>query len=132
MSTDFLTIEEKQLMVDDFHDMINDDQVGISITYKTFVSKGVFDPITGKVVPVFTDTVIQAIRMPITEKEVSDSGGRYQAGDLRYLIRTVDVPAPKKDDRLVDGVATRYVIESSTDTLRVFHSVIVRNLSGGV
>lgn len=129
MATDFITVNEKTLITDDFTDLVGDDSVGVSITYRPFSSKGAFSPSTGKVVETYAaDQTINAFRVPVTEREIENSGGKYQAGDWRYLIKVADVATPKKDDRVIDGSITRYVIGFTSDSLRIFHSIVVRNL----
>lgn len=130
MATDFLTAEEKTLIVADFGDLINDPEVGVDITYEVFVSKGAFNPSTGQVTLTFTSFPLRAFRSALRDREIAESGGLYQSGDVRYLIRRSDVVAPKKDDRIIDGIKTRYVIEVGTDVSDTFHAVVGRNLSG--
>lgn len=129
MPTDFVTANEKTLMSDDFTDLIGDASVGVSVTYQPFSSKGSFSPSTGEVTETFgADQTINAFRVPVSDREIEASGGKYQAGDWRYLIRVTDVATPKKDDRIVDGSITRYVVTWATDPLRIFHSLVVRNI----
>lgn len=129
MATDFLTANEKTLITADFKDFIGDASIGISITYRPFSSKGAFAPSTGKVAETYsTDQTINAFRAPISDREIEASGGKYQAGDWRYMIRVADVATPKKDDRIIDGTITRYVVSFTTDPLRIYHSLIVRNI----
>ena len=130
MSTDFLTVEEKQLIADDFTDMADDEQMGVEITYRKFISKGALDPITRTIAETYTDVTINALRFPLLESEMLKSGGRYQEGDVQYLIKATDVPTPTKDDRIVDGTATRYVFQSDVDILSTFVSIIARKISG--
>lgn len=129
MATDFLTANEKTLFTNDFKDIIGDASIGISITYRPFSSKGAFAPSTGKVAETYsTDQTINSFRAPVSDKEIESSGGKYQAGDWRYMIRVADVAIPKKDDRIVDGTITRYVVSWTSDPLRIYHSLIVRNI----
>lgn len=129
MATDFLTTREKTLITDDFNDLISDASVGVSITYRPFSSKAAFAPSTGKVAETYsTDQTINTFRTPISEQEIADSAGKYQVGDWRYLIRVADVATPKKDDRIIDGSITRYLISFGTDSLRIYHSIVARNL----
>lgn len=129
MPTDFLTANEKTLFTNDFKDLIGDASIGISVTYRPFSSKGTFSPSTGKVVETYAaDQTINSFRAPLSEREIETSGGKYQAGDWRYLIRVADVATPKKDDRIIDSTIVRYVIGFSSDPLRIMHSIVVRNL----
>lgn len=129
MATDFLTTKEKTLITDDFNDLINDASVGVSITYRPFSSKAAFSPSTGRVIETYSaDQTINAFRTPVSEREVELSNGKYQVGDWRYLIRVTDVATPKKDDRIIDGSITRYLISFGTDPLRTYHSIAARNL----
>lgn len=128
MALDFLTAREKDLITEDFSNLVANTQLKVSITYKTFSSKAAFAPTTGKVTETYTNSIINAFRMPLSDREVQDSAGRYQVGDYRYFIRVSDVATVKKDDRLVDASITRYVISFFTDPVKVFHTLVARNL----
>lgn len=129
MATDFLTAKEKTLITDDFNDLISDASIGVSITYRPFSSKAAFSPSTGRVVETFaSDQTVNAFREPLSDHEIEVSNGKYQVGDWRYMIRVTDVATPKKDDRVIDGSTTRYVVNWGTDPLRVFHALVVRNI----
>ena len=130
MATDFLTVEEKALIVADFGDLIDDTEVGVTVTYQVFVSKGAFDPATGQIALTFTSSSLRTFRSALRDREVQESGGLYQSGDVRYLIKRSDITSPKKDDRIVDGAITRYVIEAGTDVSDTFHAIVCRNLGG--
>lgn len=127
---DFLTAREKTLITEDFGDLTNDTQTGISVTYKSFTSKAAFNPQSGSIVSTYASSTIQAFRSPLTDKEVFESGGRYQLGDIRYLVAVSDISNPKKDDEITDSGKLRLVYEHSTDPLSIFHSIIARNLKG--
>ena len=129
MPTDFLTANEKTLFTNDFKDFIGDASIGISITYRPFSSKGDFAPSTGKVVETYsTDQTINSFRAPVSDKEIENSGGKYQAGDWRYMIRVADVATPKKDDKIIDSGVTRYIMGFTHDPLRIFWALMARNL----
>lgn len=128
MATDFLTANEKAMITNDVSDLTSDTQISVAVTYQAFTSRGAFDPTTGQVVETYTESSIRAIRVPIGAREVAASNGMFQVGDYRYFIRSADVATPKKDDRIVDGSDTRYVVSFSTDPLGVFHAVVARSL----
>lgn len=128
MATDFLTGIEKTLMTDDFADFVGDGQIRVSITYKAFSSKGTFSPSGGSVAITYSDSTVNAIRIPISDREIELSNGKYQVGDYRYMIKVSDIATPKKDDRIVDGSITRFLVSWTTDLLRIFHSIVTRNL----
>lgn len=129
MATDFLTTKEKTLFTDDFNDLISDASVGVSITYRPFSSKAAFAPSSGRVAETYsTDQTINAFRVPVSDREVELSNGKYQVGDWRYMIRVVDVSTVKKDDRLIDSGITRYIVNFNHDSLRIYHSIVARNL----
>ncbi len=126
---DYVTAEEKQMMTDDFADLVGDEECQASITYKVFSSRGTYSPTTGLVTETYSPNLsINSFRFTLTEQEIHDSGGAYQRGDHRYMIQTADVAAPKKDDRIVDGSVTRYPFEWSTDPLNIFHVIVARKL----
>lgn len=127
---DFLTTEEKALMVSDFSDIITDPSIGGTINYKRYANRKDFDVTTGELETGFTNNWIYAIRAPVSEKQLQLSNGQYQTGDIRYMIKYTDITAPSKDDRIVDEGKTMYAIDILTDPLRIFHSVICRNVRG--
>ena len=128
MALDFLTAEEKQMMTDDASDMIDDEQLQTVVTYKTFVSRGTFSATTGQVSETYTNSTVNTVRFPLAEAEIRNSGGAYQKGDYRYVLKTADVATPKKDDRILEGSVTRYPFDWSTDPLNIFHTIIARKL----
>lgn len=128
MATDFVTAEELTLITNDFADLVADTQVRTAITYKVFVSKGTFDPATGKETETFTSLSINSFKYSINEEEINASGGKYQLGDYRYMIQVSDITTPKKDDQIVDGSATKYIVTYGTDILGVFHAIVARDI----
>ena len=127
---DFLTTAERSLMQSDFSDMVTDPSVGGTIQYWRCTALSAFDPTSGSVSATFEKTWISMLRAPISEKQLQLSDGKYQTGDIRYMIRYSDITQPGKDDRIVDESKTMYAIDILTDPLRIFHSVIARNVRG--
>ena len=117
-------------MVSDFADIVSDPSIRGTINYRKYASRGTFLPSAGSIVTNFQDNWINTIRAPVSEKQVQLSGGAYQTGDIRYMIQYADINAPTKDDRIVDEGKTMYAIDLLTDPLRIFHSVISRNVRG--
>lgn len=130
MALDFLSADELQLMKDDFSDLINDGQVGVAITYKTYTGKSAFSKSTRVVTPTFTSSTVRAFRFPMDNMEIANSNGHYQSGDYKYMIKASDISNPKKDDRIVDNGVERYVHDSSEDSVGIFYSVVARSLNG--
>jgi hypothetical protein len=128
VALDFLTAVEKTLITDDIADLVADAQVRVSITYKAFSSKGAFAPSTGKVAETYSDSSINAVRFPISEREVERAAGKYQVGDYRYMIKQADIATPTKNDRIVDGSNTRFLVSWISDPLGIFNSIVARNL----
>lgn len=128
MATDFLTAAEKAQMQQDLLDLVRDPQVGGTVRYDSFVSRGAFSPTTGQVSETYAGTWVDMMKFELMEKEFDLSGGQFQAGDTRYMIPVAQVGIVKKDDRIFDG-AIRYVVRSATDAAKLYHAVIVRNLA---
>ena len=128
MALDFITAEEKQMMTDDFADIVADEQLQTEITYKVFTSRGTFSATTGQVSETYTNSTLDSVKFSLTEAEIRNSGGAYQKGDYRYMIKTADIATTKKDDRIVDGSTTRYPFDWSTDPLNIFHTIVARKL----
>ena len=125
---DFLTTDELDLIQSDLMDLVTDPQTGGSVIYQSFVSRGTFDPNTRRITENFAGTWVNIYNRPISEDEVSNAGGRYQLGDYIYYVPVELITLPKKDDRLVDGGQTRYVVGFSTDSIETYHSLVCRNL----
>lgn len=115
-------------MQQDLLDLTQDPQIGGTIRYDSFVSRGAFSPTTGQVSETYAGTWVNMMRFDLMEPELELSGGRFQFGDSRYMIPVAQVGVVKKDDRIFDNVV-RYVVRSSTDAAQLFHAVIVRNLA---
>ena len=135
MALDFLSDDELSLIRSDFSDLVQDPQVGGTVLYNSFVSTGSFDPTSGQVSETYAGTWIHVFRQPFDELEMEERRSismappeRYQVGTYHYLIAAAEVGLPKKDDRIVDGGSTRYVVSFITDVLGVFHSIEARNL----
>lgn len=128
MALDFLTTEEVALIRGDVADLVADPQLSGSVIYQAFVGRGTFDPNSQKIVQNFAGTWINAYSRRITETEIDTSDGRYQLGDYMYYVTVAEIILPKKDDRLIDGANTQYVFEFTTDSIKVFHALVARNL----
>lgn len=124
---DFLSDYELALIRQDVRDLTRDPQIGGTIIYQSWVSKGTFDPNTGARANVYAGTWTHTYKMPVGEDEIIESSGHYQRGDYRYYFSYLDIVTPKKDDRIIDGT-TRYVIGFTTDSIKAFHSIVMRNL----
>jgi len=127
---DFLSEFERDLIASDLSDIVTDPSISGTVLYQRNTGKADFDPSTGRQEVQFAKQWIRAIRAPISEKQIQLSDGKYQSGDIRYMIRYTDVTNPSKDDRIVDESKTMYAIDILTDPLRIFHSLITRNLRG--
>lgn len=128
MALEFLTPAELVQLRDDLQSLVTDPQVGGSVIYQSFMSRGTFDPNNGKITQNFAGTWINTYKRLLTESEIDPTAGRYQLGDYIYYAPMTQIILPKKDDRLIDGVHTRYVLEYSTDSIAIFHAIVVRNV----
>lgn len=125
---DILTQEERSYIFEDVQSMIDDPQIGGSIIYQSFVSRGTFDPTTGKTTNVFAGTWINTSGRAISDYEVKISDGYFQTGDYYYYVATRDIIKPKKDDRFIDSGTTYFVYEFTTDMLKSFHTLVSRKI----
>lgn len=121
---DFLTSDELSLVQGDFASLIADPEVCVEITYQELTGRGSYSRSTQSQTPTFSNCLITAFRAPIEE----GTEGNAQIGDYRYLISVEDVEAPKKDDRIIDGNATRFVVATRSTPIPLFHSVLVRDV----
>ena len=125
---DFLTQAELDLIRSDALSLVTDPQLSGSVIYQSFVGRGTFDPSTGKIVQTFAGTWVNSYKRLLTESEIDPTQGRYQLGDYIYYALVTQITLPKKDDRLIDGAHTRYVLEYSTDSIAVYHALVCRNV----
>lgn len=124
---DFLDDAERSLIQQDARDLVQDAQLGGTVIYQSWVSSGTLDPTTRIRQTVYAGTWVHTYKMPVTEDEIVRSDGHYQLGDYRYYFSCLDIIEPKKDDRIID-TSTRYIVGFSTDSVRAFHSIVLRNL----
>ena len=118
-------------MEDDFAALIGDTEVSVELTYQAFSTQGTYSPTTAKRTSTFTNKVIRAFRAPLGIREINQSGGQYQMGDVRYLIAVADVEKPQKNDQIREGTETREVVSSLSDAIgggSIFHSIVARQL----
>mgnify|MGYP001606124955 CR=1 FL=1 len=129
MATDFLTAAERELILNDIHDVVTDEQISVPGTYYRFVSAGTFVPTVGQV-PTFSGSPISTFRVPLDEFEVAASAGMYQVGDYRYLIEAAQIGYKAITlDRIYDE-GLRFVVDVQRDPIQgsVFFSIVARDV----
>jgi hypothetical protein len=91
------------------------------------VTPGVYNPTTGTISEVETDTVVRGVLEDVNLREVNDL---IQAGDKRLLIAAADVAtAPTTTDRVVIGGVLHQVIRVTTieqDNTAITYELILR------
>lgn len=129
MATDFLTSAERELILNDVHDLVTDEQMSVPGTYYRFTSAGTFVPTVGQV-PQFIGSPISAFRTPVNEFEVAESAGMYELGDYRYLIEAAQIGYKAITlDRIYDE-GMRFVVNIQRDPVQgsVFFSIVARDV----
>lgn len=129
MATDFLTAAERELILNDIHDLVTDEHMAVPGTYYRFVSAGTFVPTVGQV-PQFIGSPITTFRAPIAEFEVEESAGMYQLGDYRYIIEAAQIGYKAITlDRIYDE-GMRFVVNVKRDPVQgsIFYSVVARDV----
>lgn len=123
---DFLTAFEKTDIAADLAAMTDDEQIGISITYKSFTSQ-VVDVEAGTSVRTETEDDIDAIRHIVTVHEVERSGGKLQMGDRIYTVVASELTnTPKTIDRITEDSVTYEVVDWDTDALDLSFQIVAR------
>lgn len=126
---DFLTPSELSLILTDVRDLLADPQLRVSVTYRAYQSR-TFTPSIGAVVPVYTDTVLGAIRNEMPVREIVASAGLYRTGDLRFIIeRAALATEPNKDDHLIDGSVTYDLISWDSDPVSALWRIVARQVA---
>lgn len=99
---------------------------GGTVTIRRVVP-GVYNPTTGTVSEVTTDTAIRGVLEDVNLREVSDL---VQAGDKRLIIAATDIAfAPSVAERVLIGGATHQVIQVrivEQDNLAITYELILR------
>jgi hypothetical protein len=129
MPLDFITQAEKDLLTEDFSDMVSDADMTVTIIYQRSTGQGTFDPTTGTRTPTFDDFETVSFRQPIASDEFAVEG--YEIGDVRYLMRRSDfepTQIPATEDRIVEGGETRFVVEVREDPIGIFYSIVARDI----
>ena len=125
---DFLDDAEIAMIREDIQDIVGNEYLGGTITYRSFASKGTFDPNLRRIGGSFNNYSINAAGRSMTIMEIDESAGFYQKGDYIYTVAYEDLTEPKKDDQIIDGSRTRRVFDFSTDSIQTFHSIVCRDV----
>lgn len=127
---DFLTQEERDLILADVTDLHGDTHVAVPVTYRAAQAAPTFTPSTGVYTLNPTLYSLQAIRNLVPAREVEASHGLYQMGDLRFTIERAALPVePTKDDRLVDGTAVYDLVSWDTDPVSALWRFVARKVT---
>jgi hypothetical protein len=126
---DFLTANERTLILSDVAALMGDTQISRPVTYRAFQSQS-FTPSTGTYTPTYTDTAVRMVRNELSSQEVEASRGLYQQGDIRFLAeRATFLADPGKEDVIVDNGATFNLIAWDSDPLSAFWRIIARQVA---
>lgn len=91
--------------------LVNDAVVGRSVIYQRYESE-TFDESVGHPVRVFTPFTLRAAQLRHTMDSVSVLGGdNIEAGDLIYLIRSIDVPDNVSEKDEIDDAGVNLKIK---------------------
>ena len=101
---DLLTEEELEIIRADLRDILEDEQYSVKILYRRLVSQSV-NLSTGVPTKVIVDTEIRAVTGSLSIREVANSGGLLQVGDVFFLFDPAKLPAyPEGDDQILQEV----------------------------
>ncbi len=126
---DFLTTDEASLMSADVAGLMDDTTLSVSISYRD-VGAPTFTPSTGAMTANETAYAIRAIRNVVSTRELAAALGKFQQGDVRYLIARSDLTiTPSREDRIVDSDDTYELIDWNTDPLRLVWRVYARKVA---
>lgn len=126
---DFLLADERTLMFADVADLVTDGQLGVALLYKD-VGAPVLDVTTGQYTPTVTEYAIQAVRSEVVAGEALASGGKYQMGDVRYLVaRNTLTATPTREDRIVEGTDTYEIVDWRSDPIGLTWRIIARKVA---
>lgn len=114
--------------------LIDDPDLSVSVTYKSFDSQ-TFDAETGSQTTTTTDTSTTALRTVVSAEKMDRVSGTLQTlnvevGDRLYLIDAGDIAEPTTEDLIAEGGTDREVVGWKTDTLGQFYWVACREAHG--
>jgi len=128
---DPLTAFEKSELLASVRDIIDDEQVRVSITYAipTVLDGTNYVVATGLQARNPTTAIINAPRRVVSVTEAAASGGKLQIGDRLYVIDQADLSAtPTTNDRITESSVVYAVVRYTQDPLDMIYVVTARKL----
>lgn len=131
---DVLTNFEVGQIQADTQALIDDTDVSVSVTYKSFDSE-TFDAETGNQTTTTTDTSTTALRAYLSAEKMDRLSGQVselnvEVGDRVYLIDSADIGEPSTEDTITEGSTTLEVTGWRSDVLGQFYWIGAREAHG--
>lgn len=122
---DVLTNFEVGQIQADTQALIDDTDVSVGVTYRSFDSE-TFDAETGTQTTTTTDTPTTALRAYLSAEKVDRLSGTIQelnveVGDRVYLVDSTDISEPSTEDTITEGSVTLEVTGWRADVLGQFY-----------
>lgn len=123
---DALSADLKAQITSDMQHLIEDAQIGSSVTVKTPTGVA-FAAATGTSTLTLTANTITATLQALSQREIATSGGIYQEGDrlMRVLASRLST-APTVDSQVVSGSDTYQAITVELDALGIHYVLVLR------
>ena len=128
---DALTAFEKSELLSSVRDILDDEQVRVSITYAipTVLDGTNYVIATGLQARNETSATINAARRVVSVAEAVESGGKLQVGDRLYVIDQADLSlTPTTNDRITESSIVYEVIRWQEDPLDMLYIVTARKV----
>jgi hypothetical protein len=101
---DLLTQEELEIIQQDFRDILEDPQYKADILYRRLASQAL-NLATGVAVRTITDTEIETTTATLSLKEIGNSNGLLQVGDVFFMFDPAKLPVyPAPDDQILKEI----------------------------
>lgn len=129
---DFLTSDERDLVAADVSDLMDDPHISVAVNYLD-VGAPTFTPSTGAMTANNVSHALRAVRNVLSAREVGAAQGKYQMGDVRYLLERAHLDAlgivPVTEDRITEEGMAYEFIHFDTDPLGVVWRIVARRVA---
>ena len=111
--------------------VLTDADASPAVTISTPTSAPTTDYAAGTVTPTTIDNTVRGLALVLTAREVMASAGKYQTGDLRLRVMSVDLDTKPTTDSTVTIGADRYgVVDVGRSVLSDMHESLILHRQG--
>lgn len=126
---DFLTATELSEISSAIQALAGDAQLNRSIVYRKVTSVGTYDPATGTQTPNTSTSTVSGLVSEVSLREVQNSNGILQVGDLKVWIPQSDLAGPlSTDDRLSIAGVNHMILQVTEDPTQTVWRLTARRM----